>query len=105
MSQELKVLYDGNFSLVEITSESGETYLIEGECSRCGKCCMYPLWNAGYNDENGVCTKLKTDIVDGITYYMCSIYNNRPVSCLLWPTTIEEIQAIPECTLKINKKS
>lgn len=103
MSQEIKVIYDGNFRITEFTTESGEKYRIDGECIKCGKCCMHPLWNAGYNDENGICTKLKSDTVDGITHYLCSIYGNRPVSCLLWPTTVEELQTIPECTLKLTK--
>jgi len=104
MSTIIKVEYDGNFRIIEFTDELGDTYILEGKCSYCGKCCTYPKYNAGYNDENGRCTKLKYETVDGIPRYLCSIYGSRPISCMLWPTSIEEISTFPECTLKLRKK-
>lgn len=110
MSQILKVEYNGNFQIKEVTYENepgyenGETWILSGYCCQCGKCCLDPNNNVGYNDETGKCSKLIYETLDGIVKYRCSIYPNRPISCMLWPTTQEEIDRYPECTLKFVKK-
>lgn len=105
MVQFLKAEYiNGTFQIREIIDENGETYILEGECCNCGKCCLDPRNNVGFNDETGSCSKLMQYIENDITKYKCSIYSTRPAACMLWPTEIEEIARYPECTLKIIKK-
>lgn len=104
MSELIKVLYDGNFKIQEVTYEDGSTYELQGYCCQCGECCKNPNYNVGYNDASGVCSKLIYETVDGSVRYRCSIYQNRPVSCLLWPTQQYDIDQHPSCTLKFVKK-
>lgn len=99
----IEVDYDNTgFWLKKFTDETG-TYIIEGECNRCGKCCISPLLNGGYNDETGRCSKLIYETVDGKDCYRCSIYEKRPVGCVLWPRSLEDLQLINECSYKIRK--
>lgn len=104
MSSIIKVEYDVNFRLLEITESDGSTYTLDGYCSQCGQCCKNPNYDVGYNDENGVCTKLIYETVDGVIKYRCAIYSNRPVSCLLWPKDQSEIDDHSQCTFKFTKK-
>lgn len=110
MSQILKVEYNGDFKIKEITYENepgyenGETWILSGYCCHCGECCNDPNNNAGYNDQNGKCSKLIYETLDGVPRYICSIYSTRPMSCMLWPTTQDEINKYSKCTLKLIKK-
>jgi len=76
---------------------------MEGHCSRCGLCCLYPGYDAGFNDENGICTKLIYETKDGELNYSCALQFNKPIGCLKWPETEEDLATIPECTFKIIK--
>lgn len=96
MKTIIKVEFDGDFRVIEFTDEKGETYVVDGECTFCGICC--------YNKENGYCSKIIYETLNGKSQYKCSEYTTRPIGCLLWPTTIEEILNIPECTIRIRKK-
>lgn len=98
------VRYDGNFQLIEVVDDYGDTYTLDGVCSQCGECCINPIYNVGFNDENGRCSKLISEIVDGKEIFKCSIYANRPVGCCVWPTYPEEILQNPSCTLRLVKK-
>lgn len=103
MNEVVKIEFDGTFNIKEILIE-GITYVLSGYCSNCGKCCIYPLYDVGFNDENGCCSKLMAESIDNKIVYKCSIYNSRPVGCLLWPSNFKELEDIPECTYKLVKK-
>ena len=99
----IKVEYDGNFKILEVTEDDGSIYTLEGYCSQCGQCCINPKYNVGYNDASGRCSQLITETIDGSLLYRCQIYENRPVGCLLWPIGKVDIAVNTQCTYKFIK--
>ena len=62
-------------------TELNKTYLREGECNRCGKCC-------------GRCEHFLGDNV-------CTIYDTRPLRCADYPTNKDFIEGLPkECSYR-----
>ena len=80
-----------------ITLDNGETWRLEGECNQCGECCRRP---GTPFDNNGTCAKLKFNTDEnGETKAECSVYWNRPWTCLIWPR--HPNRPLPEkCSLK-----
>lgn len=101
----IKIDFDNlGFYLKEVTDENGVTWLLEGSCTRCGQCCINPLYNVGYNDENGRCSKLVYETSNGVVCYRCSIYENRPVGCVIWPRELQDIAENNKCTFSFRRK-
>lgn len=101
----IKLNFDNlGFYLKEVTDENGDTWIIEGYCSRCGQCCINPIYNPGYNDENGRCTHLKYETLNGKVNYVCKIYEHRPVCCAIWPRELQDLIENDQCTYKMVKK-
>ena len=66
------------------------TYNLFGQCNRCGECC-----------KRLKCEHLIMETLDDEPFARCSIYNNRPLRCFMWPD-LED--AIPDqCGFSWNK--
>lgn len=95
----LKIEFDDNgFYPKEFTDENGDTYVLGGYCSNCGKCCKIN------QDETGFCKNRVYETVDGVVNYRCAIYETRPAVCMLWPSSLSDIQMFEGCTYTYTKK-
>jgi len=105
--KRLTVEYDNGdigFKILEYIDENGVVYTVEGQCSRCGQCCMNPKYAYGFDSEPGRCSKLEYQTVNGVVCYNCTIYDRRPVCCFLGPNELEDLIVNDKCTFKFVKK-
>ncbi len=74
----------GQVKIVKL--DNGETWTLNGECSRCGECCektKMPLEE--FQKEDGTCKYLSYEKVNGEKLAKCNIMWNRPAFCLIYP--------------------
>jgi len=43
--------HEVNFNIKKLTDENGDVWILDGFCSRCGKCYINPNYNVEFNDE------------------------------------------------------
>ena len=79
--------YDGNNEPIY----REETWILKGECNRCGVCCAMPsnsqLWDKYFKlRDDGACGILEDMEIDGIKVTRCAQYIDRPFCCALYPS-------------------
>jgi len=83
-----KILIDfehprGTVEWVEINNE---TWLLHGECNRCGVCCeQIKMPFKPFRRRNGGCNRLSYEILDGERVACCSEMWCRPAFCVFYP--------------------
>lgn len=89
----IKLEYDNESSkikIIEFTESNGQRYIVEGECNRCGQCCM------------SRCNHLAVETINGENIYSCVIYEHRPTLCAIFPGSVQDILDNPKCSYKLR---
>jgi hypothetical protein len=89
----INIEYDNETQEIKIlgfTESNGDTYIVEGDCIRCGQCCV------------SRCNHLIVDNIDGENIYSCVIHELRPALCVIFPCNVQDIIDNPKCTYKLK---
>jgi len=71
----LRITIDQKGNVLDVGLNNEETWILEGECSRCGKCC-----------ERGKCESYAREILNGIDIAKCEAQWSKPWQCRVYPT-------------------
>ena len=97
MKTELKIEYNNetnDFKVLGFTESNGETYIVEGDCIRCGQCCI------------SRCNQLTVDTDENGRYiYTCIIQGMKPALCAIWPKCKQDFIDNPKCSYKLILKT
>lgn len=75
----------------EVELNNGEIWRVEGECSRCGKCC-----------ERGICQSYDHEVLNGKRIAKCNAQWSKPWQCKIYPMNPYE-DLTEGCTYKWRK--
>lgn len=86
-----------------VTTDSGETWALVGECNRCGECCKdVKMTLPEFQKSDGTCKHFEYEKVNGDTLGKCNVIWARPAFCILYPRDPGE--KLPEkCSYKWEK--
>ena len=73
---------------------NGTIYRLEGECLKCGACCVFKK----------DCQHLISEMWDGAAVRVCVIYQNRPHYCAYFPCDPNDAEAPEGCGFRWVKK-
>lgn len=77
--------------------ERGKVYRVEGECGRCGHCCLGEYFWREHKGDEGKCKEL---LIVSEGYTECMIYDTKEDACKEFPVIDDYLQdnVPPECT-------
>jgi len=84
MDYKAEIIYDA--PLVHMTwleLRDGSRWKLEGECSRCGKCCEH-------SHQKEPCVHLGYENFNGKRIAKCAVYGTRPLGCAISPNDPHE---------------
>lgn len=89
----MEIILDENRQVTKVVKD-GTTFLLKGECLKCGQCCdgLANCPSAATYTGNADADKpfLEEQTLDGETVYLCKVQWNKPYPCKIYPSDPDE---------------